>query len=117
MSVQAASALAALLRPLQADLARVEAEILRMTTSHEAPLKRLLDHVGRFSGKRLRPALTLTAGRMFGELKPEHFTVGAIIELIHTATLVHDDILDESGMRRRVETINRAPLRSSFSPA
>ena len=107
MSVQAASALAALLRPLQADLARVEAEILRMTTSQAAPLKKLLDHVGRFSGKRLRPALTLTAGRMFGELEPEHFTVGAIIELIHTATLVHDDILDESGMRRRVETINR----------
>lgn len=107
MSVQAASALASLLRPLQADLARVEAEIVRMTSSPAEPVKELLDHVGRFSGKRLRPALTLTAGRMFGELLPAHFTVGAIVELIHTATLVHDDILDESGMRRRVETINR----------
>jgi octaprenyl-diphosphate synthase len=107
MSVQAASALVALLRPLQADLARVEDEIRRMTQSPAAPLKELLDHVGRFSGKRLRPALTLIVGRMFGALRPEHYTVGAIVELIHTATLVHDDILDESGMRRRVETINR----------
>jgi len=107
MNVQAASALVTLLRPLQADLARVEDEIRRMTTSPAAPVKELLDHVGRFSGKRLRPALTLIAGRLFGALRPEHFTVGAIVELIHTATLVHDDILDESGMRRRVETINR----------
>lgn len=107
MSVQAASALVALLRPLQADLARVEDEIRRMTTSPAKPLKELLDHVGRFSGKRLRPALTLIAGRMFQPLRPEHYTVGAIVELIHTATLVHDDILDESGLRRRVETINR----------
>ena len=77
------------------------------TTSPAAPLQALLDHVGRFSGKRLRPALTLLAGKLCGGLTREHHTVGAIVELIHTATLVHDDILDESRMRRRVETINR----------
>lgn len=98
--------LGALYRPIAADLSKVEDEIARMTTSRSAPLQALLDHVGRFAGKRLRPALTLLAGRMCGGVRPAHHTVGAIVELIHTATLVHDDILDESRMRRRVETVN-----------
>lgn len=99
-------ALARLFEAIRPDLARVEAEIGRMTTAASAPLQALLRHVGRFSGKRLRPALTLLAGRLCGGLRPDHYTVGAIVELIHTATLVHDDILDESAMRRRVETVN-----------
>ena len=107
MTLRTASPLAALLGPIQDDLLRVEAEIRRMSASPLAEMKALLDHVGRFSGKRLRPALTLVAGRMFGPLLPEHATVGAIIELIHTATLVHDDILDESALRRNIETVNR----------
>jgi len=101
-----ASALERLLAPLRDDLERVEAEITRMTTSQSEPLQCLFDHLARFGGKRLRPALTVVAGRMFGAVHGDHHSVGAIIELIHTATLVHDDILDESGLRRRVETIN-----------
>jgi len=101
-----ASALERLLAPLRDDLERVEAEITRMTTSQSEPLQCLFDHLSRFGGKRLRPALTVVAGRMFGAVHAEHHSVGAIIELIHTATLVHDDILDESALRRRVETIN-----------
>ncbi len=106
MSPTKAAALERLLAPLREDLDHVEAEIRRMTTSSAEPLQRLFDHLERFGGKRLRPALTVLAGRMFGEVTAAHHTVGAIIELIHTATLVHDDILDESAMRRRVETIN-----------
>jgi len=107
MTLRTATHLAAVLEPVRQDLEGVEAEIRRMSTSRAAELQALLDHVGRFSGKRLRPALTMVAGRMFGGLTPEHHTVGAIIELIHTATLVHDDILDESRLRRQVETVNR----------
>lgn len=107
MTLHTASPLLALLDPIREDLARVEAEIRRMSASSAPEMKALLDHVGRFSGKRLRPALTLVAGRMFGPLRPEHATVGAIVELIHTATLVHDDILDESALRRNIETVNR----------
>jgi len=107
MTLRTVSPLAALLDPIREDLGRVEAEIRRMSASPLAEMKALLDHVGRFSGKRLRPALTLVAGRMFGPLRPEHATVGAIVELIHTATLVHDDILDESALRRGIETVNR----------
>jgi len=106
MPATSPSILGALLQPLGADLEAVEAEIRRMTASRAAPLRSLLAHVGRFSGKRLRPALTLVAGRLTGAVRAEHATVGAIIELIHTATLVHDDILDESALRRKVETVN-----------
>ncbi len=102
-----AAALEAVLAPIRDDLEGVEAELARMLRSRAEPLEALIAHVSRFSGKRLRPALTLLAARMFGDLRPEHRTVGAIVELIHTATLVHDDILDESFLRRRVETINR----------
>jgi octaprenyl-diphosphate synthase len=107
MAVDATAALSSLTGSIRGDLARVEDEIRRMTRSAAEPLQALLDHVGRFSGKRLRPAFTLLAGRLFGGIVPEHYASGAIVELIHTATLVHDDILDESAMRRRVETVNR----------
>ena len=106
MSPNRSAALERLFAPLQDDLDHVEAEIRRMTTSSAEPLQHLFDHLERFGGKRLRPALTVLAGRLFGKVTAEHHTVGAIIEQIHTATLVHDDILDESAMRRRVETIN-----------
>ena len=106
MTAGTATALQRLLLPMREDLEFVEAEIKRMTTSRFEPLQELFAHLARFSGKRLRPALTVLAGRLFGAVHPEHHSVGAIIELIHTATLVHDDILDESRMRRRVETIN-----------
>ncbi|MEM8882952.1 MAG: polyprenyl synthetase family protein [Planctomycetota bacterium] len=106
MSADQPTPLQQLLEPLREDLGHVEGEIRRMTTSSSVPLQELLDHLHQFAGKRLRPALTCLAGRLFGAVHPEHYAVGAIIELIHTATLVHDDILDESRMRRRVDTIN-----------
>jgi len=106
MSDAKAALLEKLLAPLREDLVRVEAEITRMTTSESEPLEHLFRHLARFSGKRLRPAMTVLAGRMFRNVHGEHHSVGAILELIHTATLVHDDILDESALRRRVETIN-----------
>ncbi len=107
MTLKTASPLTRLLGPIRADMEAVEREITRMTTSHTPAMEALLRHVGRFAGKRLRPALTVIAGRMCGAVTPQHHTVGAIVELIHTATLVHDDILDESAMRRQVETISR----------
>ena len=106
MRVGTPVSLEALTASIREDLEGVEHEIRRMLAVEQAPVQDLVEHIGRFSGKRLRPALTLLAGRMFGELTPAHRTVGAIVEIIHMATLVHDDILDESRMRRRVETVN-----------
>lgn len=66
----------------------------------------LIDHVGQFRGKQLRPALVYLWARAAGGATPEHDTVAKVVELIHLATLVHDDVLDGAERRRRVPTLN-----------
>ena len=63
-------------------------------------------HGYRLGGKRLRPALVLLAGQACGELTSDHELLGVVVEMIHTATLVHDDVLDEATLRRHVDTVN-----------
>lgn len=69
-------------------------------------IKRLIDYVSSRSGKMLRPALLLLAGRSCGEITNEHIRVAAIIEMIHNATLLHDDVIDEGQKRRGLPTVN-----------
>lgn len=57
-------------------------------------------------GKRLRPILVLLSGGLFGAVKPEHHQLAAVVEFIHTATLLHDDVVDESSKRRGQNTAN-----------
>jgi octaprenyl-diphosphate synthase len=59
-----------------------------------------------FGGKRLRPTLLLLCGKAAGSLTPQHVTLAAAIEMIHAATLVHDDVLDDAATRRRLPTVN-----------
>ncbi len=70
-------------------------------------LRPLIDHVSRYRGKQLRPALVFLAGRLFEEPGPAHFTCAKVVELIHMATLVHDDVLDDAQVRRQSLTVNR----------
>jgi octaprenyl-diphosphate synthase len=57
-------------------------------------------------GKRLRPALLLLTAQAVGRVSAEHHVLAAVVEMIHTATLVHDDVLDEADQRRHLETVN-----------
>jgi len=66
----------------------------------------LVKHVARFRGKMLRPTLLLLSGRATGQLSDAHITLGTVLELVHMATLVHDDVLDEAELRRKGATIN-----------
>ena len=66
----------------------------------------LVRHVSRFRGKMLRPCLVLLAGRAVGPLTDAHVTVATVVEMVHMATLVHDDVLDEAKLRRKGATIN-----------
>ncbi len=94
--------------PIRDDLSRVDA-LLRSRLSSSYPfVDELAKHSFRLGGKRMRPALVLLAGRASGTLVDAHYTIAATVELIHTATLVHDDVLDEAKLRRHVETINSA---------
>lgn len=97
---------AALYAPIANDLEEVE-RILAETVQNAIPsVAELVKHVGHFRGKRLRPALLLLIGKACGHLTPKHHALAAIIELIHTATLVHDDVLDGAKVRRHVATVN-----------
>jgi octaprenyl-diphosphate synthase len=57
-------------------------------------------------GKRLRPALLLLCAKAVGQLRAEHLTLATVVEMIHTATLIHDDVLDEASTRRHLATVN-----------
>jgi len=64
------------------------------------------DYITKGGGKRVRPALLLLAARLLGHDGDEEVTYGAVIELIHTATLIHDDIIDHASLRRGQATLN-----------
>ncbi len=92
--------------PIAAELDRCE-ELLRRELSSDDPfVDRLIKHAFRLGGKRLRPALLLLTAKAVGRADKEHITLAAVVEMIHTATLVHDDVLDEAKLRRHRETVN-----------
>ena len=78
----------------------------RELASMSAPMRDLVGHVERYRGKMLRPTLVHLAAMAAGDCTPEHDTVAAVVETIHLATLVHDDVLDDAETRRRGQTIN-----------
>jgi len=93
-------------KPIEKDLLAMEALLDGEMTSEEPFLVEFLDHFSKYGGKRVRPALLFLFGRAFGEVKESHVCVAASSELIHMATLIHDDILDEASVRRQVKTPN-----------
>jgi octaprenyl-diphosphate synthase len=66
----------------------------------------ILEHSTRFRGKRLRPMLLLLTAKACGGIRQDHKILSAVVEMIHLATLVHDDVLDEASTRRHVATVN-----------
>jgi len=103
-----AQTLADLLAEMSADLDLVETAIGRIASPPAGYVKDLVDYVRGFGGKRLRPALVMLSGRAIdaSAVGETHARVGAVVELIHTATLVHDDILDGSLLRRNRRTLH-----------
>ncbi len=100
------SSLRELYAPVRDELAAVEA-LLRAELASDYPFVDLLaKHGFRLGGKRLRPALVLLSAGAAGSLRPEHVKLAASVELIHTATLIHDDVLDEAELRRHLDTVN-----------
>ncbi len=91
---------------LRDDLAAIEREFGRDTVSNVRAITDIGEHLRRGGGKRIRPALLLLAGRLFGKNGDSAFRLGAVVEIIHTATLVHDDIIDEAQTRRGLPSAN-----------
>ncbi|MDF1794727.1 MAG: polyprenyl synthetase family protein [Thalassobaculaceae bacterium] len=88
------------------DLAKVNETIIREMHSPVALIPQLAGHIVASGGKRLRPMLTLAAAGLVGYEGERHVDLAACVEFIHTATLLHDDVVDESDLRRGQDTAN-----------
>jgi octaprenyl-diphosphate synthase len=89
------------------DMAAVNAMIrARMASEHAPRIPEVTAHLVEAGGKRLRPLLTLAAARLCGYAGDHHVRLAATVEFIHTATLLHDDVVDESQKRRGRPTAN-----------
>ena len=99
-------ALAHLFDAIRPDLEKVELEFARHLESHV----RLIPEIGRYlqgaGGKRVRPAVLITAARMCGYTGDQAVVYASVVEFIHTATLVHDDMIDDSTLRRGRATVH-----------
>ena len=85
---------------VRGELAEVEQELARGGDSDVAAIPAILEHLRSSGGKRIRPALVLLAGRMCGCPAPARIRLAAVVEMLHAATLIHDDIIDEAATRR-----------------
>ena len=98
--------LSTILSPIKSDLLAVN-EVIRASLYSEVPLvNQVAGHIIQGGGKRLRPSTLLLVGGLFGPIRKEHHELAAVIEFIHTATLLHDDVVDQSTKRRNHKTAN-----------
>jgi octaprenyl-diphosphate synthase len=91
-----------------ADMAEVDAVLRASLDSDVALVRRIAEYIVAGGGKRLRPIVLLLAAGAQGYRGHDHHTLAAVIEMIHTATLLHDDVVDESSQRRGRATANAA---------
>jgi len=92
--------------PITTELREVETLMLRELETENSFVNEVIRYGFRLGGKRLRPALVLLVGKAVGVVGDNHIRVAAALEMIHTATLIHDDILDGAKVRRHLETMN-----------
>ncbi|HHI82563.1 MAG TPA: polyprenyl synthetase family protein [Rhizobiales bacterium] len=93
-----------LLELVSADMERVNEAILLRAQSHVEIIPKLAHHLINSGGKRLRPMLTIAAAQMCGYEGEAHIKLATSVEFMHTATLLHDDVVDESDLRRGKKT-------------
>ena len=99
-------AVADLQQPVEAELRLVQDELARFFVCDVALINEISRHMLRTNGKRFRPTLLLLSAKLAGVSDHRAVLAGAIVELVHTATLVHDDSIDRSFMRRGLPTVN-----------
>lgn len=93
--------------PIEQGMERMREVLIQNVSDGSAAVRDMTDHVKRFRGKQMRAALVLLSGEATGNATEEHASIAAIVEMIHLATLVHDDILDGAEVRRRVACVNQ----------
>ncbi len=99
--------LSAICEPVQQDLIKVEEKLLSVSKADFPHLSELLEYSLRSNGKRIRPMLTLLSGKFYNYNLDYLLPMATAVEILHTATLIHDDAIDKSLLRRGKPTINR----------
>lgn len=95
-----------LLEPIASDIKKVDLVIRHRLNSEVVLIRTIGDYIIHSGGKRLRPILVLLVARSLGFTQPSQHTLAAVVEFIHTATLLHDDVVDDSDLRRGRSTAN-----------
>lgn len=98
--------LAEIRKPVAAEMEGFEQRFRKAMSSKVALLDRVMHYIVQRKGKQIRPLFTLLSARQFGPINEAGYTAASLIELLHTATLVHDDVVDDSNMRRGFFSIN-----------
>ncbi len=104
-SIPAIQALSQATAMIEDDLRAVEALFDEELRGDLHFVQELCDHIRRYRGKMMRPILLLLSARACGRVTREHITLAAVVEMVHMATLVHDDVLDEADVRRNLPTL------------
>ena len=100
------SSLSVIKKPVEKDMAEFEAYFNRTLKSDVPLLKIILNYILRRKGKQMRPLLVFLAAKLNGEINEATFVAATLIELLHTASLVHDDVVDDAQERRGSLSVN-----------
>lgn len=93
-------------QPIKQEMIAFEKEFKNSLTSKVPLLDRIMHYIIKRKGKQMRPMFVFLTAKMFGEINDKSYRAASLIELLHTATLVHDDVVDESNFRRGFFSIN-----------
>ncbi|MDD5010110.1 MAG: polyprenyl synthetase family protein, partial [Syntrophorhabdaceae bacterium] len=98
--------MAAITDVIEKDLKKLETSIDRLITTKIDIIKEIVNYIIQSGGKRVRPILVILSAKLCGYKGEKHIPYAAIIEFIHTATLLHDDVVDNAKTRRGFSTVN-----------
>ena len=93
-------------QPVKSDFEQLNSMVIENLDSRVPLVEEIADYLVDSGGKRLRPLLTLLSAKLFGYQGNDHITLATVIEFLHTAMLLHDDVVDESDLRRGKKTAN-----------
>ena len=94
------------LAPVRDDLTELNARIISYVPTHTRTADQILNHIFGAGGKRIRPALFFMAAKVLGYRGDHYYPIGAVTEFVHTASLLHDDVIDNATTRRGMPTAN-----------
>ena len=92
--------------PIKNEMDSFEKKFRKSVSSDVAILDKIMHYIIKRKGKQIRPIFVFLSAKLFGEISKSSYTAASLIELLHTATLIHDDVVDESNLRRGVFSIN-----------